>query len=71
MPKFNVLFSVICAELGLCVDHEIASNAIPPVTFEMIQVNVFYNIVSYRGCFFTGPPLKILSLENLGYVNLR
>ena len=41
MPKFNILFSVICAELGLCVDHEIASNAIPPVSFETIQVNVF------------------------------
>lgn len=30
--------NVICAELGLCVDHEIASNAIPSVSFEMIQV---------------------------------
>jgi len=30
--------NVICAELGLCVDHEISSNAIPPVSFEMIQV---------------------------------
>merc|ERR1711928_83473 len=30
--------NVICNELGLCVDHEIASNAIPPVSFETIQV---------------------------------
>ena len=35
---FHLFSSVICNELGLCVDHEIASNAIPPVSFETIQV---------------------------------
>merc|ERR1719320_1020802 len=30
--------NVICNELGLCVDHEIDSNAIPPVSFETIKV---------------------------------
>jgi len=45
--------NVICAELGLCVDHEISSNAIPPVSFEMIQVEApLDNSVSCEMCEF-------------------
>merc|ERR1712181_50663 len=45
--------NVICAELGLCVDHEIASNAIPPVSFETIQVEApLDNSVSCEMCEF-------------------
>merc|ERR1711936_709763 len=45
--------NVICAELGLCVDHEIASNAIPPVSFEMVQVEApLDNSVSCEMCEF-------------------
>merc|ERR1711972_358393 len=45
--------NVICNELGLCVDHEIASNAIPPVSFETIQVAApLDNSVSCEMCEF-------------------
>merc|ERR1712223_1216565 len=45
--------NVICNELGLCVDHEIASNAIPPVSFETIQVaSPLDNSVSCEMCAF-------------------
>merc|ERR1711972_876685 len=45
--------NVICNELGLCVDHEIASNAIPPVSFERIQVAApLDNSVSCEMCEF-------------------
>merc|ERR1712147_554673 len=45
--------NVICNELGLCVDHEIASNAIPPVYFETIQVAApLDNSVSCEMCEF-------------------
>merc|ERR1711909_101104 len=30
--------NVICAELGLCVDHEISSNDINSINFETLQV---------------------------------
>merc|ERR1712121_493059 len=38
--------NVICAELGLCADHEIASNAIPPVTIDQIEREVQF-VCSY------------------------
>merc|ERR1711887_474928 len=45
--------NAICAELGLCVDHGIASNAIPPVSFETIQVEApLDNSVSCEMCEF-------------------
>merc|ERR1712203_464587 len=45
--------NVICNELGLCVDHEIASNAIPPVSFETIKVATpLDNSVSCEMCEF-------------------
>merc|ERR1712156_1193246 len=45
--------NVICNELGLCVDHEIASNAIPPVSFETIKVAApLDNSVSCEMCEF-------------------
>ena len=45
----DLFSSVICNELGLCVDHEIASNAIPPVSFERIQVKELLDTNSEKG----------------------